>query len=105
MEVLPVFRIRLIAMMVCVGICWPTRAQTPPASPTPAAVVAPANSALPALTGVPDSPLVRKLLTKLIIEELQEHRTEETAWYNEKRKDRQKWTSGKVFGKPIRLAS
>ena len=92
-------RIRLLAIVACVGICWPTRAEAPPASELPF------HSGVPALSTFPDSPLVRKLLTKLIIEELQEHRTEQTAWFNEKRKDRQSWTSGKVFGKPIRLAS
>ncbi len=34
-----------------------------------------------------------------------QHASEETAWYNEKSVDRQKWTSGKLLGKKIRLAS
>ena len=52
-----------------------------------------------------DIPLVRKLLQEQLVAEMMQHTSEETAWFNEKRVDRQKWTSGKVLGKKIRLAS
>lgn len=52
-----------------------------------------------------DNPILRSILERKLFEELAEHSTQETAWFNEKSKDRQKWTSGKLFGRPIRLAS
>jgi len=52
-----------------------------------------------------DMPLVRQLLQQQLLAEMNEHTSEDTAWFNEKRVDRQKWTSGKVLGKKIRLAS
>lgn len=52
-----------------------------------------------------DSPVLRERLSQLIAEELSQHNTPDTAYHNKKSKPREKWTSGKVFGKPIRLAS
>lgn len=52
-----------------------------------------------------DSPVLRERLSQLIVEELSQHNTLETAYHTQKSKPREKWTSGKVFGKPIRLAS
>jgi hypothetical protein len=52
-----------------------------------------------------DIPLVRKLLQEQLVAEMLQHTSEDTAWFNEKRVDRQKWTSGNVLGKKIRLAS
>ncbi len=52
-----------------------------------------------------DMPLMRKLLEQKLVEELASHDSEQTAWYNEKSVDRQKWTSGKLLGRKIRLAS
>jgi hypothetical protein len=52
-----------------------------------------------------DNPILRERLEQKIIEELTRHSTQETAWHNEKSVDRQKWTSGKILGRPIRVAS
>ncbi len=52
-----------------------------------------------------DMPLVRKLLQEQLVAEMLQHTSQDTAWFNEKRVDRQSWTSGKVLGKKIRLAS
>jgi hypothetical protein len=52
-----------------------------------------------------DSPVLRERLSKLIVEELSQHNSQDTAYHTKKSKPREKWTSGKVFGKPIRLAS
>jgi hypothetical protein len=52
-----------------------------------------------------DSPVLRERLSQLIVEELSKHSSRETAYHSKKSKPREKWTSGKVFGKPIRLAS
>ncbi len=52
-----------------------------------------------------DMPLVRSLLQQQLVAEMHQHTSEQTAWYNEKSVDRQSWTSGKVLGKKIRLAS
>ncbi len=52
-----------------------------------------------------DIPLLRKLLEQQLIQEMAEHDSEETAWYNEKSVDKKKWTSGKLLGRKIRLAS
>jgi hypothetical protein len=62
------------------------------------------GSGLSAVRGQ-DLPLVRKLLQQQLMAEMLKHDSEETAWYNEKSVDRQKWSSGKVLGKKIRLAS
>ncbi len=59
--------------------------------------------ALPA--GAQDNPILRERLEQKIIEDLAEHNSQETAWYNEKSVDRQKWTDGKLLGRKIRLAS
>ena len=63
-----------------------------------AAALAPASSGQ-------ELTLVRKLFEQKLIEELSRHDSEDTAWYNEKSVDRQKWTSGKLLGRKIRLAS
>lgn len=57
------------------------------------------------LASAQDIPLVRKLLQEQLVAEMMQHASEDTAWVNEKRVDRQKWTGGKVLGKKIRLAS
>jgi hypothetical protein len=48
---------------------------------------------------------LRERLSQKITEELAKHDAEERAWYNEKSVNKQSWTSGKILGKPIRLAS
>lgn len=60
---------------------------------------------LPTVTTGQDSPVLRERLSQLIVAELSEHHSQDTAYHNHKSKPREKWTSGKVFGKPIRLAS
>jgi hypothetical protein len=50
-------------------------------------------------------PLVRKLFERMLIEELAAHDSQESAWYHEKSVDKKKWTSGKLLGRKIRLAS
>lgn len=60
---------------------------------------------MPRVARAQDSPVLRERLSQLIVEELSQHNTLETAYHNKKSKPREKWTSGKVFGKPIRLAS
>ncbi|HEX3725582.1 MAG TPA: hypothetical protein VHV08_05040 [Pirellulales bacterium] len=62
-----------------------------------------ASCALPA-TGQ-DNPILRERLGQKMIEELSKHDSQEKAWYSEKKVDRQKWTEGKILGKPVRLAS
>ena len=52
-----------------------------------------------------DNPILRERLEQKITEELAKHDAEERAWYNEKSVNKQSWTSGKILGKPIRLAS
>jgi hypothetical protein len=52
-----------------------------------------------------DMPLVRKLLQEQLVAEMREHHDEPTAWINEKSKNKESWTSGKLLGKKIRLAS
>jgi hypothetical protein len=52
-----------------------------------------------------DNPILRERLAQKIVEELSKHDAEERAWYNEKSVNKQSWTSGKILGKPIRLAS
>jgi hypothetical protein len=52
-----------------------------------------------------DMPLMRKLLQEQILAEMREHRDEPTAWVDEKSKNKESWTSGKLLGKKIRLAS
>ncbi len=52
-----------------------------------------------------DLPFVRKLFEQMLIEEMAEHDSQETAWYHEKSVDKKKWTSGKLLGRKIRLAS
>jgi len=48
---------------------------------------------------------VRKLFERMLIEELAQHDSREAAWYNEKTVGKKKWTSGKLLGRKIRLAS
>jgi hypothetical protein len=50
-----------------------------------------------------DNPILRQRLEQKIVEELSKHTTEETAWYNEKSKDKQSWIKNKLM--KIRLAS
>jgi hypothetical protein len=57
------------------------------------------------LAAAQDIPLVRQLLQQQLVAEMHEHNSEESAWFNEKSKNRESWTSGKVLGKKIRLAS
>jgi hypothetical protein len=52
-----------------------------------------------------DNPVLRSRLQQKIVEELAEHHSQETAWYSEKSVNKQKWTKGKLIGRPIRLAS
>lgn len=52
-----------------------------------------------------DMPLLKSLLEQALIEEMASHESRETAWYNEKKVDKKKWTSGKLLGRKIRLAS
>ena len=52
-----------------------------------------------------DNPILRERLEQKILEDLAKHGSEETAWVHEKSVDRQKWSSGKVLGRKIRLAS
>ena len=52
-----------------------------------------------------DNPILRERLEQKITEELAKHDAEERAWYNERSVNKQSWTSGKILGKPIRLAS
>ncbi len=52
-----------------------------------------------------DMPLMRRLLEEQLVAELHQHRDQETAWINEKSKNKESWTSGKLLGKKIRLAS
>ena len=41
----------------------------------------------------------------MLIAEMSSHDSEQTAWYNERSVDKKKWTSGKLLGRRIRLAS
>lgn len=50
-------------------------------------------------------PLLQKLFEQKLIEEMAEHDSPEAAWYNEKSVDKKKWTSGKLLGRKVRLAS
>jgi hypothetical protein len=52
-----------------------------------------------------DMPLLRGVLERVIVIELSSHDSEQSAWFNESRKDKQKWTKGKIFGRPMKLAS
>jgi hypothetical protein len=52
-----------------------------------------------------DIPLVRMMLQKQLVAEMLEHNSEDSAWVNEKSKNKESWTSGKLLGKKIRLAS
>jgi hypothetical protein len=52
-----------------------------------------------------DIPLVRSMLQKQLVAEMLEHNSEGSAWVNEKSKNKESWTSGKLLGKKIRLAS
>jgi hypothetical protein len=52
-----------------------------------------------------DLPLVTRLVERQLLEELRSHDSRDQAWYHEKSVNREKWTSGKVFGKKTRLAS
>jgi hypothetical protein len=54
-----------------------------------------------------DNPVLRKLLEQKIIEELSSHNSEETAWFDEKSKDREKVFQMNLFGREIdkRVAS
>lgn len=50
-------------------------------------------------------PLMRELFEQVLIAEMNSHDSEQTAWYKEKSVDKQKWTSGRLLGRKIRLAS
>jgi hypothetical protein len=52
-----------------------------------------------------DMPLVRSLVERALVQELAQHDSEESAWYDEKSVDKQKYTSGKLLGRKIRVAS
>ncbi len=52
-----------------------------------------------------DNPILQEMLEQKIVEDLSKHHSQETAWYNEKKVDKQKWTEGKVIGRKVRLAS
>lgn len=52
-----------------------------------------------------DIPLVRAMLQQQLVAEMHEHTSEDSAWFNEKSVNREKWTSGKLLGKKMRLAS
>ncbi len=52
-----------------------------------------------------DNPILRERLEQKILEDLTKHGSQESAWVHEKSIDRQKWSSGKVLGRKIRLAS
>jgi hypothetical protein len=64
---------------------------------------------LPSFCGWPaaaqDMPWLRKLVERELILELSSHDSREAAWYHEKSADKKKWTSGKLLGRKIRLAS
>jgi hypothetical protein len=64
-----------------------------------------AMMALLAVSRGQDNPVLRERLEQKIVEDLSQHCSQETAWYNEKSVDKQKWTEGKVVGRKIRLAS
>lgn len=51
--------------------------------------------------------LLRAVITPVIVAELSSHDSQESAWYNEKSKDKEKWMKMKVFGREskTRLAS
>jgi hypothetical protein len=68
----------------------------------PAAALAVAFSAVAAAE---DNPILQERLEQMIIAELSKHNSQETAWYSEKTRNKQKWSEGKVLGRPIRLAS
>jgi len=48
-----------------------------------------------------DNPILRKLLEQKIVEELSEHHSEETAWYQEKSKNKVKYFQTNLFGREI----
>src|SRR5262245_51326012 len=54
-----------------------------------------------------DSLLLRKVVERAIVAEMKEHHSEETAWYNEKSKDKVKYLQMNLFGREIdkRVAS
>jgi len=52
-----------------------------------------------------DLPIVRKIFEQMLIAEMAAHDSQQTAWYKEKSVDKKKWTSGKLLGRKIRLAS
>jgi hypothetical protein len=57
------------------------------------------------LAAAEDNPVLRARLEQKMVEDLAKHNSQETAWHSEKSVDRQKWTSGKLLGRKIRLAS
>jgi hypothetical protein len=57
------------------------------------------------LAAAEDNPILRERLEQKLIEDISKHDSEETSWYNEKSVDRQKWTSGNLLGRKIKLAS
>ena len=59
--------------------------------------------AWPSQTLGQDNPVLRERLEQIIVEEMSKHDSEQTAWYNEKSKDRQQWIKTKLF--KVRLAS
>ncbi len=59
--------------------------------------------AAPSRSQAQDNPILRERIEQIIVEELSKHNSEQTAWYNQKSKDRQKWVKTKAF--KVRLAS
>lgn len=49
-----------------------------------------------------DNPVLRKLLSSTLKNELSKHNSEDTAWYNADSKKKVKWAKTKVFGKVIK---
>jgi hypothetical protein len=62
---------------------------------------------LPTPLAAQDIPLVRSLLQRVIVDELASHSSEETAWYNDKTKDKTRYFQMNLFGREIdqRVAS
>ena len=50
-------------------------------------------------------PFLRQLLEQQFFSQLADHNSQDSPWYNEKRVDKKKYTSGKLLGRKIRLAS
>lgn len=52
-----------------------------------------------------DLPFLRGLVEQNLIKEMTDHDSRDSAWYHEKSVDKKKWTSGKLLGRKLRLAS